>query len=303
MNHHPFAGPGRFYKGNLHTHSTRSDGCWGPAETLERFRQAGYDFVSLTDHSVLNQSDFGMPDDFLVLPGLECHMHWGGDPSLSKTHHFIALAKEGNTLAQDTRIENGTFLTPADTQAYIDAVAGQGFYMILCHPQWSQTTMLDYGGLQNLLGVEVFNTGCHWENDTGYAHGAWSDMLRHGQRLWAFSTDDCHHPSSFFCGWVCVWAPELTRTAILQSLVEGRFYASCGPEIYDFFVEDGEAVLRCSPCDRVFFHHNRIAGTRVADAKGPIIEARFKIPEGVPFIRAQCVAYDYTMAWTQPIYL
>jgi hypothetical protein len=37
----PFAGPGRFYKGNLHTHSTRSDGAHDPATVCALYRDAG----------------------------------------------------------------------------------------------------------------------------------------------------------------------------------------------------------------------------------------------------------------------
>ena len=46
----PFAQPGRFYRGNLHGHSTNSDGQWSPAEYIRQYSQNGYDFVALTDH-------------------------------------------------------------------------------------------------------------------------------------------------------------------------------------------------------------------------------------------------------------
>ena len=46
----PFDKPGRFWRGNLHLHSTNSDGRRSPEETLAGYRERGYDFVSLTDH-------------------------------------------------------------------------------------------------------------------------------------------------------------------------------------------------------------------------------------------------------------
>jgi len=52
VNRLPFAQPGRFWRGNLHTHSTRSDGHLEPAETVAWYRDNGYDFVALTDHFV-----------------------------------------------------------------------------------------------------------------------------------------------------------------------------------------------------------------------------------------------------------
>ncbi len=44
MKNLPFGRPGRFFKGNLHTHSTNSDGDFPPAEVIDRYCRAGYDF-------------------------------------------------------------------------------------------------------------------------------------------------------------------------------------------------------------------------------------------------------------------
>jgi histidinol phosphatase-like PHP family hydrolase len=56
-----FAAPGRFYKGNLHTHSTRSDGKLAPEEVCRRYRERGYDFLCLSDHFLANY-DFPLTD-------------------------------------------------------------------------------------------------------------------------------------------------------------------------------------------------------------------------------------------------
>src|SRR5918994_7387693 len=40
----------RWFRGNLHTHSDRSDGVATPERVLAEYRAAGYDFVVLTDH-------------------------------------------------------------------------------------------------------------------------------------------------------------------------------------------------------------------------------------------------------------
>ena len=47
-----FTAPGRFWRGNLHTHSTNSDGVLPPEEVCRRYRAEGYDFLALTDHFV-----------------------------------------------------------------------------------------------------------------------------------------------------------------------------------------------------------------------------------------------------------
>lgn len=39
-----FGGPGQWYKGNLHSHTTNSDGHLTPAQAVALFRQYGYSF-------------------------------------------------------------------------------------------------------------------------------------------------------------------------------------------------------------------------------------------------------------------
>jgi predicted metal-dependent phosphoesterase TrpH len=43
----------RRFKGNLHTHTANSDGDATPDEVVAWYRDAGYDFLALTDHDLL----------------------------------------------------------------------------------------------------------------------------------------------------------------------------------------------------------------------------------------------------------
>jgi hypothetical protein len=47
----------QWYKGNLHTHSYWSDGDQFPEVVLQTYRDRGYDFVALSDHNVLADTD------------------------------------------------------------------------------------------------------------------------------------------------------------------------------------------------------------------------------------------------------
>ena len=44
-----------FYRGNTHCHTTRSDGRRSPEEVIALYREAGYDFLTLTDHRKLSE--------------------------------------------------------------------------------------------------------------------------------------------------------------------------------------------------------------------------------------------------------
>ena len=75
----PCSTPGRFWRGNLHTHSTRSDGLRSPEEVCRFYEAAGYDFLALTDHylehygwPITDTRPFRSPT-FTTLIGAEIH--------------------------------------------------------------------------------------------------------------------------------------------------------------------------------------------------------------------------------------
>ena len=49
----PRSAKGRWYKGNLHTHTLNSDGDSTPHEVATWYREHGYQFLVLTDHNHL----------------------------------------------------------------------------------------------------------------------------------------------------------------------------------------------------------------------------------------------------------
>ncbi len=63
-------------KGNLHAHTTFSDGRHSIADVIDRYRELEYDFLAITDHEDRIQNDYWFripPGDarMLVLPGVE----------------------------------------------------------------------------------------------------------------------------------------------------------------------------------------------------------------------------------------
>ena len=75
----PFSLPGRFWRGNLHTHSTLSDGALEPRDVVEAYKKAGYDFIMMSEHFIGN---FNWPiadtqsfrsNNFTTIIGSELH--------------------------------------------------------------------------------------------------------------------------------------------------------------------------------------------------------------------------------------
>ena len=42
-----------WYKGNMHMHTTVSDGVLNPVDAIGVYREAGYDFIAITDQATL----------------------------------------------------------------------------------------------------------------------------------------------------------------------------------------------------------------------------------------------------------
>lgn len=63
---------GNWYKGNLHLHTTDSDGFLSDEDVIKRYAEEGYDFISITDHwKVYQQNGCRSNSPLLVLEGIE----------------------------------------------------------------------------------------------------------------------------------------------------------------------------------------------------------------------------------------
>ena len=222
----PFRTDGSWFKGNLHTHSTNSDGLLEPFQLAFLYRAHGYDFLSITDHNRLTDvRDLSEKfKDFLLLPGEEIHL---GRSEVNTYYHLVALNL-------NDEIQPGE-----DPQSVIDEALRQGGEVLIAHPYWSSLTINDILGLEGYLGIEVFNTTCQVSIGKGYSTVHWDDLLVRGKFTFGFAVDDAHwhfnphRPVDACCAWIMVKAKSLTVDSLMESLKNGLFYSSSGPEIFD----------------------------------------------------------------------
>ena len=293
----------KMLKGGLHCHTTRSDGKGTPEDVIRLHVQNGYDFLALTDHRFYNYENFAPETDIVIVPGMELD---GNLPDRGvHCYHTVCIgpAKDkGNGFNQDQRFDSLKVTSQEEYQPLLDMVHENGNMTIYCHPEWSNTPSHEFDRLKGNIAMEIWNSGCVIENEEDADAACWDDLLRQGQRIWGVATDDGHAMSHHCVGWVRVNA-ERNLESILTALKGGAFYASTGPEIYDFYVEDGKAVVKCSPVDRVRFHYG-FAPTRIKDGNGELIEgAEFAVPEYYTYIRASVIDEEGRKAWTNPIFL
>jgi predicted metal-dependent phosphoesterase TrpH len=245
----PFGVPGRFWRGNIHGHSTLSDGGFSVEEVCRRYQEAGYDFVSVTDHFLVHYN-FPMADSrsyrndcFTTLIGAELH---AGQTEMGSIWHILAVG-----LPLD-------FAPPHadETGPEIAARAlATGAFVAAAHPQWYALTERDLDALGNVDAIEVYNGVAIDHNDRADSWHITDIMLGRGKRYLTYAADDYHAVkgrNDFMRGWVWVKAEANTPELLLKALKSGHFYSSTGPQIHDVQVVAGrEIVVRCSPADWV----------------------------------------------------
>ena len=253
-----FDGPGRFYKGNLHTHSTASDAVLGPGEVCALYHDAGYDFLALTDHFM---SKFGFPvtdtrpfrtNSFTTLIGAEVH---APATSLGETWHILSVGLPLD-FAPTPPGEHGPALAAR--------CAAAGAFVAIAHPAWYGLTIEDGESIACAHAVEVYNHQSALENDRGDGWGLLDTMLAKGHRLNACATDDAHFKFNDYCGgWVMVRSESLEPDALLAALKAGQYYSSTGPELHGISHEGDEIVVQCSPASTVMLLGRGSAGATV----------------------------------------
>jgi hypothetical protein len=197
----PFTQPGNWYRGNLHTHSTGSDGQLASDEVIEWYHSRGYHFLALTEHRVPSEAR-QVAEDFILLSGIELD---GIDPAVGLFH----LIGVGFSQAPDLSCykENPSWQDAVrDMQPMIDDLRAKGATVFLAHPYWSGEMSKNLLDMEGCIGLEVWNGACEVWDCKGLSAVHWDDLLAAGRRLWGIGADDCHWwPGRVDAGLGWVW--------------------------------------------------------------------------------------------------
>ena len=251
---------GKFYKANMHMHTTISDGKMTLEETKQSYLEQGYSIVAFTDHEIMVPHVDLSDENFLAITSTEISINITRPVPFGylKCYHLNLYSKDPLkdwfTTFTNERIwlsHSREFIS--DKQKEINYVKN---YSVECvndiirkakednclvsynHPVWSLQTYEDYIGLKGLWGVEWHNTGCVI---AGYkdTFQPIEDLLRVGERVYPLATDDSHKIDDCFQGWIMVKCNNLEYDTVYEALDKGDFYSSNGPEILSLYIEDG----------------------------------------------------------------
>ncbi len=275
---------GNWLKGQLHLHSTYSDGGDPPAEVIRDYAARGYDFIALTDHrTVPPAEELASRDDMVVIPGEEYRCSRSvGDQELGVIGVDAPLPPE------------------LGHRGYLDAAVGSGAFVIYNHPTWHihHWPIFRMLKLRRAHALEVYNAVCDALPGAAECSDKWDRLLTTGYRIWGVATDDAHHAHHRDRGWVMVEA-ERSRSAIIEALKAGRFYASSGVQVESVRLEDDTLHVESSNAQEIRFFADRGCMRHRRMGRSASCEVR----EDDIFLRAELYGEGAEKAWTQPVFV
>jgi hypothetical protein len=302
----PFSTPGRFWRGNLHTHSNLSDGALPLDDVVNRYKAVGYDFLMMSEHFT-HHFNYPIADtrhlrgnDFTTILGAELH---APVTSAGEWWHIVAAG-----LPLDFEPVKKGETGPQIAKRAVEA----GAFVGIAHPAWSQLTIEDGRDLSFAHAVEIYNHGCAVECDRADGFYLLDQLLNEGHKhLSAFATDDAHFKSAdHFGGWVHVKAESLDPDVLLAALKRGDYYSSQGPQFYDISLKGQELTVSCSPVDTiaVVCGISRTAVQMGRAITGAVLNLK-KLEDGwlmektSPWFRVVLIDNAGKRAWSNPIWL
>ena len=290
----------KWYKGNLHTHTTVTDGKKTPEEVISLYRAHGYDFLSLTDH--WKHSETRMTEDgMLLIRG--CEYNINGADVLAGVFHVVAVG-EREPANLDIRRANGVYTA----QDIVDAVHDVGGIAILAHPAWSLETCEQILPIDGFDGIEIYNSVSGLPRNCRPYSGEVIDQLAvRGKVFTSMCADDSHFYQNEACiSYIWVQADDLTEEAILDAIREGRVMATQGPR-FSVTVEEIEGsenrLVRytCDPVSRIVYYTGSVWLDRRSVSGEGICEAEFILRPFDRFVRAEFIDSDGKIGFDTPI--
>lgn len=259
----PFQSPGRFWRGNIHTHSTASDGCLSPEAVCAVYKNAGYDFLCISDHFM---ERFGYPltdatrfdtETFVTIRGAELH---AGRIESGEPWHLLGIGLPAD-FAPPSPGESGPSMAARALAA--------GAFVAAAHPSWYRAGQEEIESLGPIHAVETWNATSAGLNDRPDSWYLLDRLVGAGGRYTACAGDDAHFTrerDDALRAWVRVKAEVLSAGAVVEALKRGAYYSSTGPELQSLTLDhSGQLAVKCSPAAWAFASG---LGSRVASARG-----------------------------------
>ena len=315
----------KFFKGNIHTHTSETDGDAPPDQVVNWYKKNGYDFLSVTDHDKLTPTPPGITNEkFITLNGVELT----GLAVNRAPVHVNAIC--GKSALKGVRNKEPVLDV---LKANIALSRDDGAITMVNHPNFGWAIKRD-----DLLKAADFDlleiaSGHFLVNDRGdekdlvarpSSEMLWDMYLTNTGPVFGAAVDDSHNYHEFRANlvnpgraWLNVWAPSLTNDSICEAIRKGHFYSTKISSKNKFRrpARDIEIKSLVVSSNRIEVRMARwAAGDKVAfiGADGKVLKvsksnpSRYTLKGGEKYVRAYVkkVGSGTTLeAWTQPYFV
>lgn len=241
-------------KGDFHVHSCRSDGKEYPALVAANYREAGFDFMAVTDHRLYEPSveaqqayaDVNL--GLCLLNGEEVHtpdnlvhvIHFGGDSSVNEMYRADedGYYREVQAIIDRGNIPHEDAFTYAANLWAIEKIRAVNGLAVFCHPHWINDTYNVPDGLSRaFLANRAFDAfeliGGQSAHENNMQTALYYQLRAEGVEIPITGASDSHGTINrplFDKMYTVVFAEENTRDAILAAVKNCR---SVAVEVYE----------------------------------------------------------------------
>ena len=264
---------GKFYKANLHSHSTVSDGELTPEQMKKLYADNGYSIIAFTDHNRFVTHNELSDEHFLALNGVENAADETGKPrfydrccavcyiALSPERTLHPFQTEENVVGDGEYSPLSVSYCAGDVNRMIRLGKENGFFVTYNHPTWSLENYERYMSYEGMHCMEIFNFSSAVDGYNEYNGDIYDDMLRSGKKLFCIATDDNHNRApgtkhwDSFGGFTMIKSPSLKYEDVTSALMHGHFYASRGPIINALWIDTDDMSLHieCEKAKKIVF--------------------------------------------------
>lgn len=210
-----------WYKGELHAHSTESDGRYPVDTVIQAAQDTGLDFFALTDHFTVSQWRKLIPHlekPVALLRSLEITSHHG-HANLHGMKDWVDVYVDRddwsmNQAADAIHAQGGLFCI---NHAFSGSLGWRAYDF-----DWGKADLMEvYHNLEGINNV--------------YQVALWDQQLNAGHRVIGVGGIDSHDPfeGTHKLGQLVTWvyADDLSERGIIAGLRRGRVYVSKGPQV------------------------------------------------------------------------
>lgn len=215
-------------KGDLHLHSTHSDGSYTIEDNANMAEEKGLDFIALTDHNTISQNYAHESDGkVLFIPGMELTTYKG--------HCNLYGVKDPLKDFRATNME--------EIRNLLQEARTNGCKISINHP-FDQYCPWEYGWGVDYDWVEVWNGP--WTEGNERTLQWWQEQLVQGRKLTVVGGSDCHRPHPYVKqGMPTTWVYSNNKSvnSILDAINKGHVYLTYDPTGPQLELTCGQAII------------------------------------------------------------